>query len=411
MALSIPGLPIPPPATETPVLAWNGREFAPTTAPSLVSLALSGVITAASAVITGALALGSLTVAGQITSTLATGTAPLVIASTTVVANLNASALGGKTWASPDPIGTGTPTAATFTTINGTSVTLSGLTSGFLPLIGTAGLITFSTNLSYTSGTPLIQIGADTNVNSATLALNSIAGQNRSLVYYTAGVLRWGMRTSGTAEGGSDTGSNLILTAYDDAGNIIDAPISIARVAAGAMTLTRTTILPNGSASTPSLVFSSITTTGLYRAAASIGFSAAGTSIGTWGASGLTVAALTNGRVPVTGVSSLIGDFSTFTYTAGSGISVDGITIANGKNIVLDTSTGTMLGAAANQKLGLWGVTPIIQYTTTGTTAGFTTNVATNIKSDSTFTGNTGSAAYTVGDIVRALKLTGIMAA
>ncbi len=60
---------------------------------------------------------GGLSVTKQITSTLATGTAPLVVASTTNVANLNASSLGGATFAAPGPIGSGTPDTGVFSSI------------------------------------------------------------------------------------------------------------------------------------------------------------------------------------------------------------------------------------------------------------------------------------------------------
>lgn len=62
----------------------------------------------------------AISASGQITSTVATGTAPLVIASTTVVANLNASALGGATFAAPGAIGGGTPAAISCTTLSAT---------------------------------------------------------------------------------------------------------------------------------------------------------------------------------------------------------------------------------------------------------------------------------------------------
>lgn len=39
----------------------------------------------------------------------------------------------------------------------------------------------------------------------------------------------------------------------------------------------------------------------------------------------------------------------------------DSITIADAKNIILDTTTGTKIGTATSQKLGFWNVTPIIQ--------------------------------------------------
>jgi hypothetical protein len=58
--------------------------------------------------------------ATQFTSTIATGTAPLVVTSTTNVPNLNASSLNGATFASPGAIGSTTPAAGTFTTLNAT---------------------------------------------------------------------------------------------------------------------------------------------------------------------------------------------------------------------------------------------------------------------------------------------------
>lgn len=62
-----------------------------------------------------------LSTSNPITSTVTTGTAPLVVASTTNVANLNASSLGGATFAAPGVIGGGTPGAITGTTITATT--------------------------------------------------------------------------------------------------------------------------------------------------------------------------------------------------------------------------------------------------------------------------------------------------
>lgn len=47
---------------------------------------------------------------------------------------------------------------------------------------------------------------------------------------------------------------------------------------------------------------------------------------------------------------------------------------------------------------------------TTGTTSGFAAGAGTAASSGSTHTGALGSTAYTVGDIVRALKVLGILA-
>ena len=80
-------------------------------------------------------------------------------------------------------------------------------------------------------------------------------------------------------------------------------------------------------------------------------------------------------------------------------------------DIVLGTTTGTKIGTATTQKLGFYNATPVIQQATTGTTTGFTANSGTTVRDDSTFTGNSGTKAYTVGDIVRALKNLGLLAA
>ncbi len=83
----------------------------------------------------------------------------------------------------------------------------------------------------------------------------------------------------------------------------------------------------------------------------------------------------------------------------------------SGGNIETDTSTGTKIGTAANQLLGFYGAATVVQPATTGTTSGFTQNSGSNVNVDSVFTGNTGSAAYTIGDVVKALKDLGLLAA
>lgn len=59
---------------------------------------------------------------------------------------------------------------------------------------------------------------------------------------------------------------------------------------------------------------------------------------------------------------------------------------------------------------GFYGTDPVAQPSSTGETGGFTAGSGTSVNDDSTFTGNVGSTAYTVGDLVKHLKNTGLLA-
>ena len=87
------------------------------------------------------------------------------------------------------------------------------------------------------------------------------------------------------------------------------------------------------------------------------------------------------------------------------------LTMADAANIVVNTTTGTKIGTATSQKIGFFNQAPVVQPAGTGTVTGFTAGSGTAVLDDSTFTGNTGSAAYTIGDIVKALKDLGLLAA
>jgi hypothetical protein len=61
-------------------------------------------------------------------------------------------------------------------------------------------------------------------------------------------------------------------------------------------------------------------------------------------------------------------------------------------------------------QIGFFGTTAVVQHATTGETTGTSGGAGTAFRVDGTVTGNVGSAAYTIGDIVKCLKNYGLMA-
>lgn len=87
------------------------------------------------------------------------------------------------------------------------------------------------------------------------------------------------------------------------------------------------------------------------------------------------------------------------------------LTFADNANVALNATTGTMFGTAANQKMGNWGATPIVQPSGTGELLGFTGNAATNANAvNFASNGNVGTKSYSLGDVVKAMKAKGDLA-
>lgn len=76
---------------------------------------------------------------------------------------------------------------------------------------------------------------------------------------------------------------------------------------------------------------------------------------------------------------------------------------------IIPPTDGTTIAPSSSQKVSFHGSTPVVKHSTTGQTAGFTAGSGTAVLDDSTFTGGSGTKAYTIGDIVLALKGKGLL--
>ena len=135
----------------------------------------------------------------------------------------------------------------------------------------------------------------------------------------------------------------------------------------------------------------------------STGVVTAVTNLNVGGAIAVTNAALTRTNLG-------LGETNSVTFSALT-LSSD-LTLGSGDNIVLSTTNGTKIGTATNQLLGFYNQTPITRPSSTGvTTNGFTANgPAGGVHADSRFTGNIGTNAYTISDVVAHLKSLGLLA-
>jgi hypothetical protein len=86
------------------------------------------------------------------------------------------------------------------------------------------------------------------------------------------------------------------------------------------------------------------------------------------------------------------------------------LSVLDGSNLVFGSTTGTIFATGIDQKISFYNAQPVTQPNEFGTLDGLTTGTGDLVTVDSTFTGNTGTAAYTIGDVVRALKHLGLLA-
>ena len=77
----------------------------------------------------------------------------------------------------------------------------------------------------------------------------------------------------------------------------------------------------------------------------------------------------------------------------------------------VSSGDGKQIGKSSTSLVGFWGATPIAQPSSAaGNTTTPTAGAGAAVKVDTTFSGGTGSTAYTIGDIVKNLKTAGLLA-
>ena len=131
----------------------------------------------------------TLSATGVITSTLATGTAPLSITSTTVVPNLNVSQLLGATWAAPGTIGSTTANSGAFTTLSASGVITSTVSAGTAPFTISSTTLVNNLNANYLGGATFASpgpIGSGTSSSGAFTSLSALSISGAGFTNYLA---------------------------------------------------------------------------------------------------------------------------------------------------------------------------------------------------------------------------------
>ncbi len=131
--------------------------------------------------------------------------------------------------------------------------------------------------------------------------------------------------------------------------------------------------------------------------------------LGAYNATGGTFSSLTATNATITNLTTTNSTLPSATITNAS---LSGtLTTSNGAIVAGGVGSGLTFMSAANQKLGLWGATPIVQPAGTSELIGIVGNSATAANATNmTSNGNTGSAAYSLNDVVKAIKKVGLLA-
>lgn len=189
---------------------------------------------------------GTIGATGQLISTVATGTAPLAVSSTTQVSNFNASLLGGKTFADPGPIGSGTPAVGNFTTLSAAATTITSASSGALS-VGRLGATTaaFQVDASAATSVTGIKVTAAATGGGAGIAAQGDTNTNLRIDASGSGTITMGGTSTGaitltratTMSGALTYGGVTLSNAVTGTGNmVLSASPTLSGTVGGALT-------------------------------------------------------------------------------------------------------------------------------------------------------------------------------
>jgi len=86
------------------------------------------------------------------------------------------------------------------------------------------------------------------------------------------------------------------------------------------------------------------------------------------------------------------------------------VSTGNESQVPNNLGDGLQVGASAASLVGFYGASPVVQPVSSGNTHTVTAGSTTSIFTNTTLDGGIGSTAYTVGDLVKALKQLGLIA-
>jgi hypothetical protein len=141
-----------------------------------------------------------------------------------------------------------TSTAATQDSVMTLRIVIDGALATGLTLSSASGVHTATfpgtltqsgdtASLVQSTTTSTLNVGSGTGSGTSQISIRGAAGQTRQVGLRTGTLLRFSFALSTTAESGSDAGSNLSWSAFDDAGSSIDSWLNVIRAAAGAITI------------------------------------------------------------------------------------------------------------------------------------------------------------------------------